>query len=111
MGRLVSQVEWERRREVVGRLAASELSMAEFARREGITYAQLLAWRNRLSRGDSPGGDARASFAEVLVEPEGARVSAPCSAELVLPSGVVLRLYGGADAGLVRLLLAALAPC
>jgi lambda repressor-like predicted transcriptional regulator len=40
---LVSEDEWERRRGVVARFAESGLSMAEFARREGIAYAALLA--------------------------------------------------------------------
>jgi hypothetical protein len=50
---LVSEDEWERRRGVVARFAESGLSMAEFARREGVAYAALLGIRptNPMSTG------------------------------------------------------------
>jgi len=102
MGRLVSVEEWERRREVMERLAGSGLSMAEFTRREGISYAQLLAWRARFApKNDSARvatSSGGAEFAELVVEHRTASaVALNTAVEIAVPSGVILRLYNGDD--------------
>jgi hypothetical protein len=79
-------------------LEGSGLSMAEFCRRRGLAYATVAAWRGAARRrrrgfveveaadeaGDEPGAVSRAQ--------SGGSGRGLC-AELVLPGGVVLRVY------------------
>jgi transposase-like protein len=90
---LVSEDEWERRRGVVARFAESGLSMAEFARREGVAYAALLAWRKRFEpprRGEASVNhrdtDASASFSS---DAAGASHSGRFARLIVAPSATV----------------------
>ena len=92
---------WQQR---LQRFSRSGLTVAAFCDCEGISAASFYAWRRRL-RGDAP---ADTHFVPVrLVAPP----SAP--AELLLPSGCVLRLSPDCDLAWVRQLLAALGvpPC
>jgi hypothetical protein len=84
MGRVVSEVVWQERRAFVARWRSSGLTLAAFARREGVAYGRALAWRARLL----PAGDGAAPAAgggrilpEVVVrgEPAGWRPPAPAS--------------------------------
>jgi hypothetical protein len=81
-------------------LEGSGLSMAEFCRRRGLAYATVAAWRGAARR-------RRRGFVEVEAADEAGAVSRAQSggsgrglcAELVLPGGVVLRVYQHAGMG------------
>lgn len=92
-------------RSALAALASSGLSVAAFARREGLDPQRLRAWRQRLEATESP--IAAPTFVEVTpraVEP----------LEVVLPSGVVLRVPERVDVGALRRIVMALddgTPC
>lgn len=109
----VSEAVWQERFSIVERFEASGLSLAEFARREGVVYAQLLAWRKRRDELSAP---ASSGFVPLVVEPS--RAVSSClsgtplpAAEIVMPSGVIMRLFAGAEASILRLAAEALGGC
>jgi len=120
--RTVSEAVWAERREVLRRLSESGVSAAAFCRQEGIPYWKLMAWQKRIRVMDEGGGlgggavesDRGSAFAELVVRENDARKhervsSAPV--EIVLPGGAVVRVYTGADAGLVRTAVEAAKSC
>lgn len=79
-------------------LDESGLSMAEFCRRRKLVYATVAAWRSVARR-------HRPDFVEVEVESAACAESstwrpdpATLSAELLLPGGVVLRVFHNSGA-------------
>ena len=119
MARRLSSGVWEERREVLARFSSSGVSLAEFARREGIAYGALVAWRQRLGRIAERGAHSRSSpspllFAEVAFSAEASPAAQSAKAsplEVVLPCGLVVRVSRGADEALVRMVLRAVRPC
>ena len=87
-----------RRAALLRELEYSGLSMAEFCRQRSLTYATVAGWRS-MARSKA----TRFVEVETGAEPpalEGApRGGAGLCAELVLPGGVVLRVYHHAGAG------------
>jgi transposase len=84
------------------------------ADRHGISTGQLYTWRKQML------ATAMAGFAPVAVVPdtpplsahtpssEPAAMDAPATIEIVLPSGGSIRVTGGADAAVLRMVLAEL---
>ncbi len=100
---------------VLGQCERSGLTMAEFARRRGISPHTLAWWRHRLRatatvKSARQAEDGPARFTEVVF---GGPSSAPGVAEVVLRSGRVLRVpLAGADAEVLRMLVGVLEePC
>ena len=100
---------------VLGQCERSGLTMAEFARRRGISPHTLAWWRHRLRvtatvRSERAAGDRPARFTEVAFD-RPSRV--PGVVEVVLRSGRVLRVpLAGADAEALRVLVRLLEePC
>ena len=96
---------WQQR---LDRFRDSGLTTSAFCDREGISPASFYAWRRRLQRGPTPPADApRLVPVRLVTPPAGAAV------ELLLPSGVVLRLSPDTDLAWLRQLLPVLgvAPC
>jgi hypothetical protein len=89
-----------------GRFAATELTVADFCRREHVSVPAFYYWKRRL------GGDVPAPATAPRLLPVRLAASAT-PVELVLPGGLVLRLAPGCDLDLVRALAAALGgpPC
>jgi hypothetical protein len=92
------------------RFAAADQSVIDFCRAEGIATQAFYYWRNKLARpaaADGPAAQDPPRFLPVRLQVEAAPV------ELVLPSGVLLRLAPGCDIAFVRALLQALGavPC
>jgi hypothetical protein len=86
----------QRRAAVLRELDQSGLSMAEYCRQRGLVYGTVAAWRSVARRN-------RPAFVEV--EAHGDELSAVASqsaaklwAELLLPGGAVLRVFGHDDA-------------
>lgn len=104
MGKRFSE---QQRGRVLQKLEDSELTGAEFCRRRGLCYATVMRWR-REAQNDSHDAN-RVPFVEVEVTDEcrdlsvGQEIDADSSArlfaELSLPGGAVLRLYGGEQNG------------
>jgi hypothetical protein len=90
------------------RFPHSGLTVAAFCDREGVSVASFYAWRRRL-QDDPPNAadEPRLVPVRLVTPPAGAPV------ELLLPSGVVLRLSSDADLLWLRQLLPLLgvAPC
>ena len=100
-----------KRAEILRRLEGSGLNAAEFCRRRGLCYGTVVRWRREadvLANGLG-GGDGRESppaFVEVELNennqnpdmrtPEN---SAMLYAELALPGGAMLRIYGNGRSG------------
>ena len=85
----------EQRETVLRELERSGLPMAEFCRRRGLVYGTVAAWRSTARRRRSP------AFVEVDMDGQSQPVmSAPdpggakLYAEVLLPGGVVLRVFG-----------------
>jgi transposase len=97
---------WQRR---LDRFRTSGLTVADFCEREGISTASFYAWRRRFEAGPAPAtADApRLVPVRLVTPPAGAPV------ELLLPSGVVLRLPPDTDLDWLRQFLPVLgvAPC
>jgi hypothetical protein len=97
---------WQQRLE---RFRASGLTVPAFCDREGIAPASFYAWRRRLRHDPTPPATDATRLVPVRL------VAAPASApvELVLPSGVVLRLSPDTDLLWLRQVLPLLgvAPC
>ncbi len=98
---------WAERGIIVERWEASGISMAEFCRREGIAYTQFMSWRRRLS---SPGESVR-GFAELVLAPGGGLPAEAVLLEIVLPGGVVVRVFPRADLALLRAAVEAVRGC
>ncbi|MEN9812158.1 MAG: Transposase [Verrucomicrobiota bacterium] len=91
-----------RRRQLVQAYRGGGLTMADFARREGINYSTFAGWVAKAAREPVPRAPVR--FAEVAL-PLGAAEAAPL--EVRLPDGTVLRGPRVAElAALVRALRA-----
>lgn len=86
-------------RTVLSAQAASGLSVAAFASREGIDPQRLYFWRRRVEVGSL---EAQPTFIEVRHAAERERV------EIVLRSGRVVRVAESIDADALRRLIAAL---
>ncbi len=86
-------------RAALAALASSGLSQSAFAAREGYDTQRLRVWRRKLGVATA----APPSFVEV--PPRGGELI-----EVVLPSGVTLRVAESIDGSLLRRLVDALAP-
>jgi hypothetical protein len=95
---------WQQRLEHFRR---SGLTVADFCDRQGISVASFYAWKRRLATGPAPAPAPRFVPVRVVTPPASAAV------ELLLPSGLVLRLAPGVDLAWLRQLLDLLgdAPC
>ena len=89
---------------VLDAVAASELTVAEFARAYELDYQRLNTWRRRLTARSV--SEAPLEFVE-LRAPTPAPAATP-RYEIQLPSGEILRLDGAIDAASVGSLLALL---
>lgn len=108
-------------RRILDALAASGLSIAEFARQHEVTPQRLTWWRWRLRHGGRPGrglDGGRVSFVRVHVRPGSARNGdsverSPAAAmEVVVEGGRVVRVPPGFDASdLVRVVRALEEAC
>jgi transposase-like protein len=93
----------ERRAQLVAAYQASGLTMAAFARREGVKYATFAHWVLKAQKATTP-AKPRIRFAELQLPLRGAAVE---PLEIRLPDGTVLRGTRVADlAALVRALRA-----
>jgi hypothetical protein len=95
--------------DLITRWKTSGQSVAAFCAARGVSQASFYAWRKRLnSRGKAPIASAPPppSFAAVRVVPG-------LPVEVVLPTGVVIRVPAGSDPAAVARLVAALGgePC
>jgi transposase-like protein len=95
-------------RAALAALAASGLSVNKFARREGLDEERLYRWRRRIagerrSRATEPTPAARSSPELIEIRPRAAE-----PVEIVLVSGVVLRVSERADVAALARLVAAL---
>lgn len=86
---------------LLGQCERSGLSLAEFARRRGLSAQALRWWRHRL-RG------LEADSAPEFVEVDLAAASSAACFEVVLPTGEVVRVGERFDAGALTRLLAVL---
>ena len=89
---------WQHR---LQRFRDSGLSVPAFCDREGVAVASYYAWRRRLHQADDPATEPEPRFVPIHVvsPPSGAPV------ELLLPSGLVVRLAPGVDLAWLRQLL------
>lgn len=100
-GRRISTA--ERRAEAVAEWRGSGLTMAAFARREGIEYSTFAGWVLKAAR--KRVRPKRPRFAEVRVGPVLTSASTVNFLEVRLPDGIVVRGASGAElAELVRAL-------
>lgn len=91
------------------RFAVSGLSAAQFCAQEGVSLPSFYSWKRRLGR-ESLDPGMEGSGPRLLP----VRLHDPCSGiELLLPTGVVLRVAAGADEHTLRCLLSLLGvpPC
>ena len=93
----------QKRRWVLQKLKDSELTGAEFCRRRGLCYATVMRWRREAEKDLCDA--SRVPFVEVELADQSAHEndvddSRPrLCAELSLPGGAVLRLYGNEQNG------------
>jgi hypothetical protein len=110
-------------RDVLRRQKQSGLSIRGFCERESLSEARFHWWRRELARRSSVashgevkssqrklGKVVRRSAAVTLLPLEVSAVSGASAIEIVLPSGVLLRIRAGTDTQLLREVLAALQP-
>ena len=95
--------------DLITRWKTSGQSVAAFCAARGVSQASFYTWRKRLvARGKAPTASdpSPPSFAAVRVVPG-------IPVEVVLPTGVVVRVLAGSDPGAVSRLVAALGggPC
>lgn len=99
----------QKRESILQKMEDSELTAAEFCRRRGLCYGTVMGWRRR-AKMEGIGVSERMPFVEVdLVDGDSSQVmgsesGAPSQepssmasklcAELSLPGGAVLRVYG-----------------
>jgi hypothetical protein len=97
---------WQQR---LDRFRSSGLTVPAFCKREGVSTASFYAWRRRLRHDPAP----PASDSPRLVPVRLAALPAPAPVELLLPSGLVVRLPSEVELGWLRQLLGLLgvAPC
>lgn len=98
----------ERRwRDLIRRWRNSDLTVRDFCAHHGISEPSFYAWRRELARRDQ----AQAAAATPTFVP--VRVATAAAVEVVLTSGVIVRVPAGADPSLVARLVAALGaePC
>ena len=93
-------------RAAITALGASGLSLAEFARREGLEVERLRRWRQRLAEEDRRGASAPAPARAPEVIELRPRQAAPV--EVVLASGRILRVAETIDVSALARLVAAL---
>jgi hypothetical protein len=93
-------------RQTIAAWKRSAQTAAAFAAAQGVSVASLYAWRQELARRDAEQPPPAPTFVPVHVVPEG-RV------EVLLPSGLIVRVPAAADPAAVARLVAALgvAPC
>jgi len=100
--------------ERLARFSGSGLRPAEFCAAEGVSLPSFYSWKRRLN------AEGRSQAAEQTADAQpGPRLlpvrlpAAAAAVELVLPSGVVLRVPPGSDLAFVRSLIESLghAPC
>jgi hypothetical protein len=84
-------------------LERSGLSVARFAAQEGIEAQRVYRWRRRF-----PSGRSRSSPVFIEVTPSVTKVGSGDRYEVVLTTGVVVRVPPEFDAGVLRRLVAAL---
>ena len=91
-------------REAVSGWKKSGQTIAAFCTARGLSQASFYAWRRKFARHD--GVAPTATFVPITIVPDAV-------IEVVLPTGVVLRVPAAADAAAVARLVAALgtAPC
>jgi hypothetical protein len=89
------------------RFPHSGLTVIAFCARERVSVASFYAWKRRLATDPAPEPAPRFVPVRVVTPPASATV------ELLLPSGLVLRLAPGVDLAWLRQLLGLLgdAPC
>ncbi len=93
----------QRWRQRLQRFARSGLTVTAFCDREGISSASFYAWQRRLRHDPAPPRDDAPHFVPVhLVTPPDTPI------ELLLPSGLVLRLAPGVDLAWLRQVLGVL---
>jgi len=100
----------ERRwRDLITRWERSNLTVRDFCAAEGVSEPSFYAWRRELAAREQESGPATAPVPTFVP----VRVTPPAVIELVLPTGVVLRVPAGADPAAVAQLVAALgaSPC
>jgi transposase len=94
----------EQARTVLSSLRESGLSPGAFAAREGVDVKRLYWWRQRLGGGSAPGAGARPT---AFIELRG--MAPPAMVEVVLPSGLTLRVAETIDGAALRRLVEAVA--
>jgi hypothetical protein len=100
----------ERRwRDLIARWGRSDRTVRDFCSDHGVSEPSFYAWRRELVRRDRAGATAPPA-APTFVP---VRVTPPTAVEVVLVSGVVVRVPAGADPTAVARLVAALGagPC
>jgi hypothetical protein len=98
----------ERRwRDLIGRWQRSKLTVRDFCQAHDISEPSFYAWRSELVRRDR----AKATPAALTFVP--VRVTPSAIIEVVLTTGVIVRVPAGVDSSLVAQLVAALGtkPC
>lgn len=90
-------------REALAALAASRLSTRAFATREGIDFQRLYSWRRKLGVSSEREVVTPPAFVEL-------RPASPERVEIVLRSGIVLRVSESIDGDAIRRLVGALEP-
>ena len=88
-------------RDLIDRWKASGQSVAAFCAAHGVSPATFYAWRKRLAASGSRTVPPSPAFAAVRVIPDP-------TAEVILPSGLVVRVPAAADPAAVARLVAAL---
>jgi transposase len=105
----------EQKREIVSESLGPALTPTEVARKHGIGTGQIYTWRHQLMSGRSAAQRQTPRFASVELTPSAVTMSAapaaptpaPGSIEIVLPSGVLVRVAADIDSRALRRVLAA----
>ena len=106
----------EQKGEIVSESLGPDLTPTEVARKHGISTGQIYTWRRQLLSGQSARRLQTPRFACVELSPSSSTMSpatpaptaAPGSIEIVLPSGVLVRVDANVDGRALRRVLAAL---
>ena len=107
MGRILAKTRWTEAnaRRVLEAQAGSGLTMAEYARREGLGTQRLYWWARRLSRFASEASTSPRPFVEVVRSPTPLPLSRASVLEIVLACGRRVRVEPDFDADSLRRLL------